>query len=110
MSLFISGGPVALALDYLPLIREMLIKPLSEYGQEGIQTVTDVLNEYGLTREDWGVITEMKRFSPVDVKSVETNVKAALTREYDNHSFRDCDCLFMSCIVLLLVLFDLVWF
>jgi hypothetical protein len=88
MSLYTSGGPNAMVMDYLPLMRLRLLKPLIDEKQDGIPEVTQLLNDYGLTREDWASITSVVtgKWSSLDVTSLESTVKGALTREYVEHS------------------------
>jgi len=71
---------------YLPLLRERLMKPLIQEGKEGIAPVLALMDEYGLTREDWTTLSEMsERVSGWKSKEVETSVKSAFTREYNKH-------------------------
>merc|ERR1712159_691391 len=49
----ISGGGAAVRLDYLPIMRHLLLTPLLAGTKEGVETTVSMLDEYGLSREDF---------------------------------------------------------
>ncbi len=85
---------VCFALRYLGLLRLLLTQPLVEKGKEGIEDIVQVMQAYGLTKEDREyLLTSMgyKNFSPAaggkggakkeaGAAAVPTAVKSALTR------------------------------
>eukprot|EP01092_Planopodium_desertum_P013939 TRINITY_DN68706_c0_g1_i2.p2 TRINITY_DN68706_c0_g1~~TRINITY_DN68706_c0_g1_i2.p2 ORF type:complete len:212 (-),score=20.30 TRINITY_DN68706_c0_g1_i2:830-1465(-) len=66
--------------DYLPHLLPLLTQPLLAQGKEGIPAVLNLMEEYGLTRDDWESIAELQKF---DVKQIPTAVRSAFTREYN---------------------------
>ncbi|XP_053560024.1 replication factor C subunit 1 isoform X2 [Bombina bombina] len=88
MSLRTRTTKVALNLDYLPYLRDTLVKPLTEHGADGVQQVVDLMDNYYLMKEDFDNIMEIcswggkaSPFSKLDSK-----VKAAFTRGYNKES------------------------
>lgn len=69
-------------LDYFPMFRERLLKPLVEEGKEGIQASLQMMKEYGLSSEDLKLIQEMQSslLKSVDLKQIQSKTKAAMTR------------------------------
>jgi len=72
----------ALALEYLPLLRTKLLKPLIDKpSDEGVSQVIEVMTEYGLTKSDWDVVMELtENLSSLKLDQVDSSVKSALTR------------------------------
>eukprot|EP00898_Chlorokybus_atmophyticus_P003310 jgi/Chlat1/3980/Chrsp26S04217 len=87
--LLISGnfhtGRSGCRLDYMPVLREALTKPLREDGLSAVTTVVDTMNEYCITRDDWQNILDITQFKgkPNPTEGVATNVKSAFTRTYN---------------------------
>lgn len=85
MRLVTSGSKLDLALDYLPYIRDAIIKPLINEGAAGVPQSLDVLKKYYLLREDLESLLELSSWpgqkDPMSL--VESKVKAALTRAYN---------------------------
>eukprot|EP00212_Chloropicon_laureae_P006871 CAMPEP_0197494316 /NCGR_PEP_ID=MMETSP1311-20131121/29018_1 /TAXON_ID=464262 /ORGANISM="Genus nov. species nov., Strain RCC856" /LENGTH=188 /DNA_ID=CAMNT_0043039689 /DNA_START=1 /DNA_END=567 /DNA_ORIENTATION=- len=83
------GGGQALS-EYLNLLRLLLTKPLVEKGKEGIEDILQVMQSYGLTKEDREYLltgASYKNFPPAakgakkqKEPAVPTAVKSALTR------------------------------
>jgi replication factor C subunit 1 len=72
------------AIPMLPLLREYLVRPLLRSGADGIDEVMSLMDEYGLTREDYDSAFELAMFSKDDPrKGIETKVKSAFTRKYN---------------------------
>ncbi len=81
LSLDTDMSSTPLALEYLPLLRKMLLKPLVTSEQDGLDTVLKVLEDYGLTRDDWDIIMELgDQFSDLKAQQLDSKVKAAFTR------------------------------
>lgn len=72
-------------MDYAPFLLDKIVRPLKELGTEGVVKALDVLKEYRLLREDIDALVELTTWpgmkSPMD--SVDSKVKAALTRAYN---------------------------
>lgn len=88
MRLHISANKIGVALDYLPILRNMLTKPLIKKGTDGIKEVIDIMNDYFLTRDDFDTIIEIGTWkSQTDPMSlIDSKVKAAFTRAFNKES------------------------
>lgn len=79
----------ALRLEYLPVFRTTLTKPLVQCGKEGIDEVLGLMREYCISREDIEFITDVTKFKTNGnwgedpFKAVETQVKSAFTRAFN---------------------------
>lgn len=97
MSPFISGDKMEVRTQYLPFLKELLIKPLIQQGmvfsgdsvvltvpQDGIDTVLELMDEYGLTKEDWDAIIEITELTKTEelLKKIPANVKSQFTRKF----------------------------
>jgi replication factor C subunit 1 len=80
-----SGSRLSVRLDYASFLVNAIVRPLKEKGVEGVQDALAVIKEYHLLREDIDGLIELttwpKMKNPWD--SVESKVKAALTRAYN---------------------------
>lgn len=80
-----SGSRLSVRLDYAPFLVQAIVRPLKEKGMDGVPESLEVIKKYGLLREDIDSLLELttwpKMKSPWD--SVESKVKAALTRAYN---------------------------
>ena len=87
----ISANREGLNLNYLPIIRERLTKPLIKDGAQGVDKVIDFMDEYYITREDFDSIIELTTWNgQADVMSkIESKVKAAFTRTYNKRSHKN---------------------
>ncbi|KAJ1925264.1 DNA replication factor C complex subunit Rfc1 [Tieghemiomyces parasiticus] len=90
MRLRITGDRTEVRLNYLPALIQALSRPLIEEGAGGIEAVIKVLDEYHLSKDDWGEIMTMQvggktsgsAFqNPMD--RIPSNVKSAFTRKYN---------------------------
>jgi replication factor C subunit 1 len=73
------------ALDYVPALIGPLTQPLITRGREGIPQVIELMDEYGLMRDDWDSVCDL-RFIESDNdprKQIESTVKSAFTRTYN---------------------------
>jgi len=79
----------ALRLDYLPVFRTALTKPLVQRGKEGIEEVLGNMREYCISREDIEFITDVTKFKTKGswgedpFKAIETQAKSAFTRAFN---------------------------
>ncbi|CAN0343952.1 unnamed protein product, partial [Ectocarpus sp. 8 AP-2014] len=87
----VSGGTEAVRLSYIHFLKRLLTKPLREEGAAGAPACVDLLEEYGLSRDDlFEVLPEfvlsgkgMKR-PPIDVfGSLDSKTRSAVTRCYN---------------------------
>lgn len=75
-------------LDYMPVWRDRILSPLINNGSAGIEDTIEMLDEYGLSKDDLMNISELSSFKgklgeDVYVKRVATATKTALTRAYN---------------------------
>lgn len=80
-----SGSRLSVRLDYAPFLVQAIVTPLKLKGVEGVPAALEVIKEYCLLRDDIDALLELtswsKSKSPWD--SVDSKVKAALTRAYN---------------------------
>ena len=84
MHMNIGGGASAVALDYLPTLKDHMFAPMESKKEAGIGQVIDFMKEYGLSREDWNSVSELGvgYISPKNRPiMVPTKVKSAFTRQ-----------------------------
>ncbi|KAK7872824.1 hypothetical protein R5R35_006700 [Gryllus longicercus] len=83
--LSISGSKQALNLEYLPHIRDAILRPLTAEGSVGVPETLNVLQTYNLLREDLESILELTAWpnQKDPMSGIESKVKAALTRAYN---------------------------
>ncbi len=81
----ISGSKKEVRSTYLSTLGPALVKPLLDEGKSGIAKVVSLMGDYGLTREDWNSIQELRIPSSEkgDDKTIPAATKAALTRAYN---------------------------
>ena len=94
MRLHISANKIGVGLDYLPVLKNLLSKPLIKKGNDGIEQVMNIMNEYFLTREDFDTILELATWpgqkDPASL--IDSKVKAAFTRTYNKESHMNPFC------------------
>lgn len=94
MRLHISANKIGVGLDYLPVLKSLLSKPLIKKGSDGIDQVIKIMNEYFLTREDFDTILELSTWpgqkDPMSL--IDSKVKAAFTRTYNKESHMNPFC------------------
>jgi replication factor C subunit 1 len=91
MRMKISANKLGVGMDYLSVLKLMLSKPLIKKGNDGIEDVLKIMNEYNLTREDFDTILELSTW-PGDkdpMSLIESKVKAAFTRAYNKESHKN---------------------
>jgi Replication factor RFC1 C terminal domain len=74
-----------LVLDYVPVLRKLIVDPLAMQEKQGIPMALARMDAYGLSREDLDNLNSMLEFKTIPDtvwKPVKTVVKTALTREY----------------------------
>ncbi|CAN0024030.1 unnamed protein product [Ascophyllum nodosum] len=87
----ISGGTEAVRLSYVHFLKTVLTQPLRDHGADGARSCIDLLQEYGLSRDDlFEVMPEFQLSSkgmkspPLDVfASLDSKTKTAVTRGYN---------------------------
>ena len=83
----ISGSKEEVRQAYVPSLRPGLLRPLVERAGEGAEEVIGMLDEYGLTKDDFDSIMELELLvgpaAKPAITQVPTAAKAALTRKYN---------------------------
>ena len=71
----------------MPALRPRLLAPLAARGADGVEDVLELMDSYGMTKDDFDAIMELELLSGPNAKpaisSVATNAKSALTRKYN---------------------------
>jgi len=86
MNRTVTGGCASVCMDYLPLFREKLGRPLVHQGEAGIPAVLELMKTYQMSREDWEAIVnevgvDMSQVDPDAFKvEVDKKTKSAFTR------------------------------
>jgi len=81
MRLKASGDHNEIRQQYLPVLWQRLIKPLSVEGKEAVKDVIDFMDSYYLTREDFDAIQELALADcAMDAWPIDTQTKATFTR------------------------------
>jgi len=85
LSSTVSGGQEAIRLNYAPVLRRRLLTPLIEKGVDGVQETIDMLDEYGMNREDlFETLPELQLPGYGDaVDKLDSKTKSAFTRKYN---------------------------
>lgn len=90
-SLAIGQGFSSIRLEYVPYLRSVLLHQLLSKGADGVGEVLSILDSYGLSKEDFSDSLKELQFVfekdpklPDRYEAIESKVKAALTREYNN--------------------------
>ncbi|XP_069487888.1 replication factor C subunit 1 [Ambystoma mexicanum] len=75
-------------LDYLPYLRDALVRPLASQGADGVQEVVDLMDTYYLMKEDVENIMEISSWGgkPSPFSKLDPKVKAAFTRGYNKEA------------------------
>ncbi|GAB4817566.1 hypothetical protein N2152v2_004612 [Parachlorella kessleri] len=88
-STHIETDRTGLRLSYLPVLRNVLVKPLIQDGKEGIPVVLGMMRDYCIAREDIDFITDVTKWRGQGAwkedpfKPIETQVKSAFTRAFN---------------------------
>ena len=89
-SLSIGQGFNPIRLDYIPFLRHRLLDILQLRGSEGAQEVIDLLDAYGLSKEDFSeslkdlqMVTKDDKILRDRYEDLDSKVKAALTKLYN---------------------------
>ncbi|KAG5345632.1 RFC1 factor, partial [Acromyrmex heyeri] len=77
----------ALNMDYLPHIRNAIVKPLIDNGVDGIEEAINIMGKYHLTREDLDSAIEISLWPGMSdsTSNLDSKVKAAFTRAYQKN-------------------------
>lgn len=88
MRLCISSDKRGFNLDYLPCLRQHLIKPLKDLEKDGVPQVIKLMDEYDIIKEDYDNIMEFTKWpNTLDhSKMLSSSTKAAFTRAYNKES------------------------
>ncbi|XP_072108959.1 replication factor C subunit 1 isoform X2 [Mobula birostris] len=78
----------AVNLDYLPYLRDALVRPLSLQGANGVQEAVETMDAYYLLKEDVDCIMEINSWGgrPDPFSKLDPKVKAAFTRTYNKET------------------------
>jgi replication factor C subunit 1 len=77
----------AVRLEYLPILWQRMVRPLSTAGKEAVDDVIDFMDDYYLTKEDWdGVLDLGVDYMAVNKIQLESQTKSAFTRHYNAKS------------------------
>jgi replication factor C subunit 1 len=89
-SIAIRQGFTPMRLDYIPYLRSKLLKPIISNGTDGINECIEILDYYGLSKDDFTDTLKDFQFTCDNVKDlkdnfagIETNTRSALTRTYN---------------------------
>ncbi|XP_078255949.1 replication factor C subunit 1 isoform X2 [Rhinoraja longicauda] len=85
MSLRTHASKRAVNLDYLPYLRDTLVRPLALQGTNGVQEAVETMDAYYLMKEDVDCIMEISSWGgrPDPFSKLDPKVKAAFTRTYN---------------------------
>ena len=83
----ISGSKEEVRQTYVPALRKPLLRPLLDRGADGAVEVIELLDAYGLSKDDFDAIMELELLvgpsAKAAIAAVPANAKAALTRKYN---------------------------
>ncbi|NXN95136.1 RFC1 factor, partial [Rhinopomastus cyanomelas] len=79
-----------LNLEYLPYLRDAIVRPLNDLGAEGVQEAITFMDSYCLMKEDVENIMEISTWGgkPSTFSKLDPKVKAAFTRAYNREAHR----------------------
>ncbi|XP_061438963.1 replication factor C subunit 1 isoform X2 [Rhineura floridana] len=88
MSLRTHASKRAVNLEYLPYLRDGIVKPLTCLGTDGVQDAVAFMNSYCLMKEDVESIMEVTCWGgkPGAFSKVDSKVKSAFTRAYNKEA------------------------
>jgi len=81
----VSGGLEAVRLNYVPALRDRLMKPMLEQGPDGVDATIAAMDEYGLSRDDlFESLRELQFSNSKDVfATMDSKTKSAFTRKFN---------------------------
>ena len=82
-----STDKISLRLEYLPTLKNELLRPLLKDGSDGIPDIIKTMDKYYLTKEDWDTIMDFMigpDKTDMLLKKIPTAVKSAFTRKYNS--------------------------
>ena len=87
-NLKIGQGFTPIRLEYAPYLRNILAQPLLVKGAEAVEETCDLLDAYGLSKDDFSENIRELQFLiegklPDHISNIDSKVKAALTRAYN---------------------------
>ncbi|XP_011512033.1 replication factor C subunit 1 isoform X1 [Homo sapiens] len=88
MSLRTYSSKRTVNMDYLSLLRDALVQPLTSQGVDGVQDVVALMDTYYLMKEDFENIMEISSWGgkPSPFSKLDPKVKAAFTRAYNKEA------------------------
>ncbi|XP_014353333.1 replication factor C subunit 1 isoform X1 [Latimeria chalumnae] len=88
MSLRTNASKRSINLDYLPYLRDSLVKPMVHRGVDGVRETVEFMDAYCLMKEDVDNIMEIStwRNEPDPFSKLDPKVKAAFTRTYNKEA------------------------
>uniref|UniRef100_A0A8D0GRX0 Replication factor C subunit 1 n=1 Tax=Sphenodon punctatus TaxID=8508 RepID=A0A8D0GRX0_SPHPU len=88
MSLRTLASKRAVNLEYLPYLRDALVRPLTCLGTDGVQDTVALMDSYCLMREDVESIMEISSWGgkPSAFSKLDPKVKSAFTRAYNKEA------------------------
>lgn len=81
----LSASKESINLDYLTTLRDSILKPLQDYGTDGVQKTLDFMKHYHLVKDDVDSLNELSTWpGHKDLMSdIPAKVKSAFTRAYN---------------------------
>lgn len=84
MRLKVSGDRKEIRQSYLPILYPKLFKPLVEDGEDAVEEIIELMDDYYLTKEEWDAMVEIMALGKESyediMKAIPTKVKSAFTR------------------------------
>ena len=74
-----------MVMDFSEHLKDCVVRPMQEEGAEGVKDSVQAMKDYSLLREDLDNLLELTTWPDQEppLKSVESKVKAAFTRQYN---------------------------
>ncbi|MGH0157161.1 UNVERIFIED_CONTAM: hypothetical protein FKN15_033129 [Acipenser sinensis] len=78
----------AVNMEYLPFLRDSLVRPMAEHGAEGVSEAVQLMDDYCLMKEDVDNIMEISTWGgrPDPFSKLDPKVKSAFTRTYNKET------------------------
>jgi replication factor C subunit 1 len=94
-TLAIGQGFTSIRLEYVPYLRNILLRPIILKGSEGVRETIEILEAYGLSKDDFSenmkdlqFIVEKDKILKDNFSSIDTQTKTALTKLYNQMDHR----------------------
>ncbi|XP_058888612.1 replication factor C subunit 1-like isoform X2 [Acipenser ruthenus] len=78
----------AVNMEYLPFLRDSLVRPMAEHGAEGVSEAVQLMDDYCLMKEDVDNIMDISTWGgrPDPFSKLDPKVKSAFTRTYNKET------------------------